>query len=60
MAAALKKAAAYSIYDMRRIENMLKNGVEGQDEKEPEALTQRGVQLRFLREGSSFNHYKNN
>lgn len=45
---------------MRRIENILRNGVENtQDEKEPETFLVKGVILRFLREGSSFNHYKN-
>lgn len=58
MSAALTKAKAYSIYDMRRIENILKNGVENiHDEKE--VLPDKGIGLRFLREGSSFNHYKN-
>jgi hypothetical protein len=58
MSAALTKAKAYSIYDMRRIENILKNGVENmRDEKE--VVPDKGIGLRFLREGSSFNHYKN-
>ena len=57
MSAALKKAKYYEIYDMRRIENILKNNVENtRDEKE--LLLGNGVQLRFIREGSSFNHYK--
>ena len=58
MSAALEKAKYYEIYDMRRIENILKNNVENtRDEKE--LLLGSGVQLRFIREGSSFNHYKN-
>ena len=57
VSAALIKAKAYSIYDMRRIENILKNGVEN-DVKEPETLLDNGVQLKFLRNSSSFNHYK--
>jgi len=57
MGRALEKAKAYSIYDMRRIENILKNGVENEDIKEP-TLTCEGIQLRFLREPDSFNHYK--
>ncbi len=57
MDAALKKAKYYEINDMRRIENILKNNVENtRDEKE--VTTGSGVQLRFIREGSSFNHYK--
>ena len=58
MSAALAKAKAYSIYDMRRIENILRNGVENQDIKEDKDLPDNGIQLRFLREASSFNHYK--
>ena len=58
MSAALEKAKHYEIYDMRRIENILKNNVENiRDEKE--ILLGSEVQLRFIREGSSFNHYKN-
>ena len=58
MSAALLKAKAYSIYDMRRIENILKNGVENEETKEPESLNETAVGLRFLREPKSFNHYK--
>jgi len=58
MVAALTKAKAYSIYDMRRIENMLKNNVEDIPlEKE----YQEQLKLddpRFLRDSKSFNHYK--
>ena len=43
---------------MRRIENILKNGVENMHD-EKEVVPDKGIQLRFLCEGSSFNHYKN-
>ena len=56
--AAPTKAKAYSIYIMRRIENILKNGVENMHD-EKEVVPDKGIQLRFLCEGSSFNHYKN-
>ena len=58
MAKALVKAKAYSIYDMRRIENMLKNNVEDVlPEKEyTEQLKLAGP--KFLRDSLSFNHYK--
>jgi len=58
MAAALTKAKAYSIYDMRRIENMLKNNVE---DVLPDKEGQEQLKLddpRFLRDSISFNHYK--
>lgn len=54
---ALEKAKAYNIYDMRRIENILKNGVED-DTREPQLKLEKQLKLKFLREGSSFNHYK--
>lgn len=57
MGKALQKAKAYSIYDMRRIENILKNGVEN-DIKEPENSLDNFTQLKFLRSSTSFNHYK--
>ena len=57
MGRALEKAKAYSIYDMRRIENILKNGVES-DLGEPEMKLEKPVQLKFLRSSTSFNHYK--
>jgi hypothetical protein len=57
VSAALVKAKAYSIYDMRRIENMLKNGVESQYETE-QMLLHEPAQLKFLHDSSSFNHYK--
>ncbi|MCJ7471264.1 MAG: IS21 family transposase [Actinobacteria bacterium] len=58
MAKALTKAKAYSIYDMRRIENMLKNNVE---DMLPDKEYQEQLKLddpRFLRDCKSFNHYK--
>ena len=54
---ALEKAKAYSIYDMRRIENILKNGVEN-DTGRPQMTSDKPTQLKFLRNSSSFNHYK--
>ena len=61
MAAALTKAKAYSIYDMRRIENMLKNGVEADMPVLKETPVQLKIEeLKFLRDSSSFNHYKDN
>jgi hypothetical protein len=58
MAAALTKAKAYSIYDMRRIENMLKNNVEDvlPDKEGTEQL--KLTEPRFLRDSLSFNHYE--
>jgi len=59
MSSALSKAKAYSIHDMRRIENILKNGVEDtQDKVELRSPLDKSVQLRFLREPQSFNNYK--
>lgn len=56
MAAAISKAQAYSIYDMRRIENMLKNNVEDiLPERKPEQL--KFGDPKFLRNCKSFNHY---
>jgi len=58
MAAALTKAKAYSIYDMRRIENMLKNGVE---DVLPDKEGHKQLKLddpKFLRDSLSFNHYR--
>ena len=61
MAAALTKAKAYSIYDMRRIENMLKNGVESDMPiLEKKAVQLKIEDLKFLRDSFSFNHYKDN
>jgi hypothetical protein len=58
MDAALVKAKYYNIYDMRRIENILKNGVEN-IASEKENILSKPVQLRFIRESSSFNHRVN-
>lgn len=57
-AAACKKAKAYSIYDIWRIENMLKNCVEGMDiaPKESDSLR---VSSKFKRKGSYFKNYSN-
>ena len=58
MAKALIKARAYSIYDMRRIENMLKNKVE---DVLPEKQYTEQLKLddpKFLRDCQSFIHYK--
>lgn len=61
MATALTKAKAYSIYDMRRIENMLKNGVEADMPMLKETPVQLKIEeLKFLRDSFSFNHYKDN
>ena len=57
MDAALKKAKHYEIYDMRRIENILKNNVENMRDKK-EVMLRSEAKLRFIREGLSFNHYK--
>ena len=58
MAKALVKAKAYSIYDMRRIENMLKNNVEDMLPKKQDAVQLEMDDPRFLRDCRSFNHYK--
>jgi len=58
MAAALTKAEAYSIYDMRRIENMLKNNVEDVVPKEECPQQLKLDDPRFLRNSLSFNHYR--
>jgi hypothetical protein len=58
MAKALVKAKAYSIYDMRRIENMLKNNVEDMLPKKQDAEHLKLDDPRFLRDSLSFNHYK--
>lgn len=60
MASALAKADAYSIYDMRRIENMLKNEVESDIPIEDKEKKIKIEKLKFLRDSSSFNYYKNN
>lgn len=56
-AAACAKAKAYSIYDIRRIEKILKNGMENKDRKD-ETYPDVGGQLKFLRSSDSFVNYK--
>lgn len=57
-AAACTKAAKYGIYDIRRIERMLKNGVESDMPKDSDALSLFGNIAKFAREGSYFKNYK--
>ena len=56
-AAACARAKAYSIYDIRRIEKILKNGMEYKDRKEEDVQVFQG-KLRFLRSSDSFVNYK--
>ena len=58
MAKALVKAKAYSIYDMRRIENMLKNNVEDLLLEKQDTVQLKLDDPKFLRDCKSFNHYK--
>jgi len=58
MAAALTKAKAYSIYDMRRIENMLKNNVEDIPAGKEDTIQLKLDDPKFLRDSLSFNHYR--
>jgi hypothetical protein len=58
MEAALTKAEAYSIYDMRRIENMLKNNVEDVLPEKEDAVQLKLNDPKFLRNCKSFNHYR--
>lgn len=58
MAAALTKAKAYSIYDMRRIENMLKNNVEDILPDKEHTVQLKLDDPKFLRNSLSFNHYR--
>ncbi|TET15108.1 MAG: hypothetical protein E3J77_02860 [Actinobacteria bacterium] len=59
MSAAIIKANYYSIYGIRRIENMLKNGVEDKLPNQEDSSIQLNIEdLKFLRNSSSFNHYK--
>ena len=58
MSAAIAKANYYSVYDIRRIENMLKNEVEGMVPEKQEPLQLKIEDLRFLRDSLSFNHHK--
>jgi hypothetical protein len=55
-AAACTKAMAYGIYDIRRIERMLKNGVE-QNLPENDLVTLFEEPPRFARDGSYFKNY---
>lgn len=57
-AAACRKAKAYSIYDIRRIEKMLKNGVEEDNDIASEPYPSFEGGLKFLRENDSFVNYK--
>jgi hypothetical protein len=57
-ASACTKAFAYGIYDVRRIERMLKNGVEADMPKGDEVATLFDEVPRFAREGSYFKNYK--
>jgi hypothetical protein len=57
-AAACTKAATYGIYDIRRIERMLKNGVESDLPKSDEVVTLFEENSRFARNGSYFKNYK--
>lgn len=58
MSAAIDKANYYSVYDIRRIENMLKNEVEGMVPERQEPLQLKIEDPKFLRDCLSFNHYK--
>ncbi|MFZ3105980.1 MAG: hypothetical protein WA105_01190 [Candidatus Hydromicrobium sp.] len=58
MSAAIAKANYYSVYDIRRIENMLKNEVEEMVPEKQEPLQPKIEDLRFLRNSLSFNHHK--
>jgi hypothetical protein len=58
MAAALTKARAYSIYDMRRIENMLKNNVEDVLPDKEGHKQLKTDDPKFLRDSLSFNHHR--
>ena len=53
-ASACKKAKAYSIYDIRRIEKMLKNGVEEDNDIASEPYSSFEGELKFLRNNNSF------
>ena len=56
-AAACSKAMAYSVYDIGRIERMLKNGVERQNAASDEIMTLFDAP-RFARNGDYFKNYK--
>ena len=57
-AAACTKAFAYGIYDVRRIERMLRNGVEADMPKGDEVATLFDEVPRFVRDGAYFKNYK--
>lgn len=57
-AKAIAKAQAYSIYDMRRIENMLKNEVEDMLPQKEHTEQPKLDDPKFLRDSLSFNHYR--
>lgn len=57
-AKACKKAKAYSIYDIRRIEKILKNGVEEDNDITSEPYPSFEGGLKFLRSNDSFINYK--
>jgi transposase len=54
---ACTKAMAYSVYDVRRIERMLKNGVEKDLPKSEGGLTLFEESSRFARDGAYFKNY---
>jgi len=56
-AAACSKAKAYGVYDVRRIERMLKNGVEADLPKDDDGLTLFEKTTRFTRSGDYFKNY---
>jgi len=58
MSAAIAKANYYSVYDIRRIENMLKNEVEEMVPEKQEPLQLKIEDPKFLRNSLSFNHHK--
>jgi hypothetical protein len=58
MAKALTKAKAYSIYYIRRIENMLRNEVEDVLPEKDSPGQLKLIEPKFLREAQSFNHYR--
>jgi hypothetical protein len=57
-AAACTKAAKYGIYDIRRIERMLRNGVESDMPKDDDVLSLFGNLPKFARDGAYFKNYK--
>jgi hypothetical protein len=56
-AAACTKAMAYGVYDIRRIDRMLKNGVEADLPKNDDELTLFEENPRFARDGAYFKNY---